>query len=45
MPFDRIELDRHIQIAREQLGKTNFETFTAEGCAMTVDEAVAFALE
>lgn len=45
MQLDRAELDRHIQIAREQLGKIKFEAFTAEGGAMTVDEAVAFALE
>ena len=44
-PFDLAEFDRHIQFAREQLGDANFEALAAEGRAMTMEQAVAYALE
>jgi predicted ATPase/class 3 adenylate cyclase len=44
-PFDRAEFDRHIQIAREQLGEARFETIATEGRAMTMEQAIAYALE
>ena len=43
--FDRGEFNRHIQIARDELGDTAFEAFAAEGRAMTMEQAVAYALE
>ena len=44
-PFDRAEFDRHIQIAREQLADVMFEALSAEGRAMTMEQAVAYALQ
>jgi predicted ATPase len=44
-PLDSAELDRHIQIARAQLGEQTFETLQAEGRAMTMEHAVEFALQ
>lgn len=44
-PNDRIEIDPLLQIAHEQLGKTIFEALQAEGRAMTMEQAVAYALE
>lgn len=44
-PFDRAEFDRHIQIARDQLGDTKFEALASQGRAMTMEQAVAYALE
>jgi tetratricopeptide (TPR) repeat protein len=41
---DRNEFERHIQLAREQLAET-FETFVNEGRLMTMEQAIAFALE
>jgi predicted ATPase/DNA-binding XRE family transcriptional regulator len=43
--FDRAEFDRHIQIARDQLGEKSFEALAAEGRAMTLEQAVDYALE
>jgi len=43
-PFDRAELDRHIQRARDQLGMTAFEAYLVEGREMSVDQAVAYVL-
>jgi len=43
--FDYAELDRHIQIAREQLGEAGFEVFANEGRHMTMEQAIAYALE
>ena len=43
--FDQTEFDRHIQIAREQLSETLFETLAAEGRAMTMEQAIDYALE
>ena len=34
--LDRAEFDRHIQIAREQLGEAAFEMLPAEGRALTL---------
>jgi len=45
VPFDRAEFGRHIKIAREQLGEAKFEALAAEGRAMTIEQAIAFALE
>jgi len=44
-PFDLAEFDRHIQFAREQLGEVAFEVLAAEGRAMTIEQAVTYALE
>lgn len=44
-PFDRAEFDRHIQIARDQLGEARFEALAAVGRSMTLEQAVAYALE
>lgn len=45
MPLERAEVDRRIQISREQLGNEKFEALAAEGSAMTMDQAIAYALE
>jgi tetratricopeptide (TPR) repeat protein len=42
--LDRAEFDRHIQIARKQLGDAGFEALVAEGRAMTIEQAVEYAL-
>jgi hypothetical protein len=44
-PFDQAEFDRHIQIARDQLGEARFEALAAEGRLMTMEQAIAFALQ
>lgn len=44
-PFDRAEFNRHIQIAQNQLGGSKFEELMAVGYAMTMEQAVADALE
>jgi tetratricopeptide (TPR) repeat protein len=44
-PFDRAEFDRHIQMAEKQLGGAKFEELMSEGFAMTMEQAVAYALE
>jgi len=44
-PFFRAIFDRHIQIAREQLGETRFETIVAESRALTLEQAIVYALE
>ena len=41
---DRAEFERHIQLAREQLAGT-FESFVNQGHSMTMEQAIAFALE
>jgi predicted ATPase/DNA-binding XRE family transcriptional regulator len=43
-PFDRAEVDRHIQIARNQLGFERFESLQGEGRAIFLEDAVAYAL-
>ena len=45
MPLDRAEFEKHIQIAREQLGDTRFETLVFEGGAMSMEQAIAYAVE
>jgi predicted ATPase/DNA-binding XRE family transcriptional regulator len=44
-PNDRIEIEPFLQIAREQLGESLFEAFAADGRAMTMEQAIAYALE
>jgi predicted ATPase len=44
-PFDRAELDRHIEIARDQLGNIRFENQKSEGRSMSLEAAIVFALE
>ena len=43
--FNQAEFDRHIQIAREQLGETRFQELQAVGRAMTMEQVIAYALE
>jgi predicted ATPase/DNA-binding XRE family transcriptional regulator len=43
--FDLAEFERHIRIAQEQLGGTKFEDLVSEGHAMTMEQAVKYALE
>lgn len=45
MPLEHAEVNRRIQISREQLGNEKFEALAAEGSAMTMDQAIAYALE
>jgi tetratricopeptide (TPR) repeat protein len=42
--LDRAEFDRHIQIARDQLGEVQFEALAAEGRAMRIEQAIEYAL-
>jgi tetratricopeptide (TPR) repeat protein len=42
---DRIEIDPLLKIAREHLGEAEFESFAREGRAMTMEQAIAYALE
>jgi hypothetical protein len=45
-PVERVvEVDKNIAAARAQLDELTFNTAWAEGRAMTMDEAVQFALE
>ena len=44
-PFDQVELERHIQVAREQLGEAEFKALAAEGSLMSLEQAVAYAQE
>ena len=43
--FDQAEFDRHIRLAREQLGDATFEAHRTEGSLMSLEDAIAFALE
>jgi non-specific serine/threonine protein kinase len=43
-PADQFEIDRYEAAAREQLDEATFEAAWAEGRAMTLEEAVAYAL-
>lgn len=43
--FDRTEFDRHIQIARDQLGSAVFDTLSKEGWSMTVELAIELTME
>jgi predicted ATPase/transcriptional regulator with XRE-family HTH domain len=44
-PFDRAEFHRHIQIARAELGEARFGALASAGRTMTVEQAIAYALE
>lgn len=44
-PFDEIEFDRHLQIARNQLGDARFEALAAQGGAMTMEWTIAYVLD
>jgi predicted ATPase/transcriptional regulator with XRE-family HTH domain len=43
--IDRAEFEGHIQVARHQLGDVPFEAFAKEGRAMTLEQAIEYALE
>ena len=43
-PYDRAEFERHIQLARQRLAES-FEPFVQAGRAMTMEQAIAYALE
>jgi tetratricopeptide (TPR) repeat protein len=43
--FNQAEFDRHIHMAREQLGEIEFQELQAMGRAMTMEQAIAYALE
>jgi len=43
--FDRAEFDRHIQIARDQLGNVTFEALSKEGSTMKIGQAIELATE
>jgi tetratricopeptide (TPR) repeat protein len=43
--FDRLEFERLVSELREKLGDKVFDTLAANGRVMTLDQAVAFALE
>ncbi len=45
MPYDESERERHIQIARQQIGKEAFDRYAEEGSRMTLEKAVAYAFE
>ncbi len=44
-PADQIEIDRYFTATREQLGEEAFQEALAEGKGMSLEEAVAFALD
>ena len=43
--FDQAEFDRHIQMARDQLGGERFENLAIEGRFMTMEQVIVYALE
>jgi hypothetical protein len=43
-PADQAEADRYAAIAREQLDEVTFESAWADGRAMSLEQAVAYAL-
>jgi tetratricopeptide (TPR) repeat protein len=43
--IDHAEFDRHIQIARDELGDVGFEALASEGYAMPIGQAVEYALK
>ena len=43
--FNQAEFDRHVQIAYEQLGPDSFENHASQGRAMTMEQAIEYALE
>ncbi len=42
-PFDRAEFDRHVQIARAQLGEARFNMLSTEGRMMTMEQVIMLA--
>ena len=44
-PFDRAEFDRHIQIARDQLGNSRFEALSRKGHSMSIEQAIELAIK
>jgi predicted ATPase/DNA-binding XRE family transcriptional regulator len=44
-PFDRAIFDLHIRMARDEFEEEKFEALVAEGRAMTMEQAIAYALE
>jgi non-specific serine/threonine protein kinase len=44
-PFDRAEFDRHIQMARDQLGNARFEELSKEGHTMSMEQAIESAMK
>jgi len=44
-PFDRAEFDRHIQIARDQIGNARFNELSKEGGMMTMEQAIEWAVK
>ena len=44
-PFNRAEFDRHMEIAREQLGEERCAALQAEGRALTLEQAIELALQ
>ena len=45
LPIEKIEVDKNIAVARTQLDETTFNAAWAEGRAMTMEQAIAYALE
>jgi tetratricopeptide (TPR) repeat protein len=45
LPIDEKAYERNIAILRSQIDETTFDVMWAEGSEMTMDEAIAFALE
>jgi non-specific serine/threonine protein kinase len=45
LPFYRSDYDRGVGEARVTLGEEDFQSLWAEGCRMTIDEIIAYALE
>jgi len=43
-PADKVEIDRYVVLAREQLAETEFQAAWAEGRQMSFEQAVGFAL-
>ncbi len=43
--FDRAEFDRHIQIARDQMGNARFDELSKEGHMMSMEQAIELATE
>jgi hypothetical protein len=43
-PIGAVDLDRALTLAREELGEADIAAAVAEGRAMTLEEAVAYAL-
>jgi len=43
--FDQTELERLTAVLHEELGNKDFETYIVQGSAMTIDQAMTFALE